>query len=658
MLFASPEGFSMLNHSQPLKQIGQSVRVRVNIEKVSANVFRIPREQRKFCFYFEMKEMADLKKFQAALKDKIGEPIAQNETTIKILEEANRTYLPLSKNRLEKRIKEVLSNQKPHVRLNIELARPNTRAVAVLPKLLFQSSFLQVVSFYKFVELPDPHAIAPRLRAFLSKFEVLGRIYLAREGINAQFCVPSDLMDLLQKQFLVEFPVFGFVEFNPSDDLVPVKVLEEASSGPFGTLDIRVRKQVLSDGLSPEEQLDPNKIKTNLVSSEVWQRELTKSENKPLVLDCRNFYESRVGTFKGSIPLKTSNFKETWYQVSEVLKKFPEAGKSQPIFTYCTGGIRCVKVGAYLEQRLGLHNVFGLKGGIIAYNRFVKEHNVPMEDNLFLGKNFVFDNRMEETITEESVGTCDLCGLNSGAYTNCSNLRCHSMLFICSSCSSKTSSCCCMDCKNSKVVVNEQIDADLTGFYSYSSSFILSRYPNRLEEMTQLFQAQTLKSIVGNKKPRNIFEIGTFSGLSTFALASGYSRFNKLTSCDHDSNAVEFAKSLLQYTPFASKLNFLAQDWRTVLQQCKRSKYDVFFIDGDKTQYSEILKALLDSKLTKPASLLIFDVSLHKLQSNGSMWPRKVYEHLLDFKDEAKTNPRVSHLSEGFLNGCFVLQVV
>jgi UPF0176 protein len=118
------------------------------------------------------------------------------------------------------------------------------------------------------------------------------------------------------------------------------------------------------------------------------------------------------------------------------------AQKDRNIIMYCTGGIRCEKASAYLLHR-GFNNVFHLEGGIIHYANTVKERGLI---NKFHGKNFVFDERLGERITEEVIAHCHQCGKPADTHTNCSNEACHLLFIQCQACAEKYSGCCSEDC--------------------------------------------------------------------------------------------------------------------------------------------------------------------------------------------------------------------
>ena len=117
--------------------------------------------------------------------------------------------------------------------------------------------------------------------------------------------------------------------------------------------------------------------------------------------------------------------------------------KDKNIIMYCTGGIRCEKASAYMLHR-GFKNVFHLEGGIINYANKIKELNLS---NKFHGKNFVFDDRLGERITNEIISNCHQCGSPADTHTNCKNEACHLLFIQCDSCAQKFQGCCSSACQ-------------------------------------------------------------------------------------------------------------------------------------------------------------------------------------------------------------------
>jgi UPF0176 protein len=159
-----------------------------------------------------------------------------------------------------------------------------------------------------------------------------------------------------------------------------------------------------------------------------------------IVIDMRNHYEFEVGHFQNAIELPSDTFREQLPMAVDMMK----GNEEKNIVMYCTGGIRCEKASAYMLHQ-GFKNVFHLEGGIINYAKQAKELAITPK---FIGKNFVFDNRLGERITEDIIATCHQCGTSCDVHTNCANNGCHLLFIQCASCAEKFEGCCCQDCKD------------------------------------------------------------------------------------------------------------------------------------------------------------------------------------------------------------------
>ena len=168
--------------------------------------------------------------------------------------------------------------------------------------------------------------------------------------------------------------------------------------------------------------------------------ELTDKE-ETILIDMRNHYESEVGHFEGAICPDVDTFRDSLPIIEEDLKEHKE---DKNLVMYCTGGIRCEKASAYYKHK-GFKNVYQLEGGIIEYTRQVKEQEL---ENKFLGKNFVFDHRRSERISQDIISNCHQCGKPCDTHTNCENEGCHLLFIQCEECAEKMEGCCSTDCQD------------------------------------------------------------------------------------------------------------------------------------------------------------------------------------------------------------------
>ena len=280
------------------------------------------------------------------------------------------------------------------------------------------------VSFYRYVNIDNPQELRDHFFKQWSDFNILGRIYVAHEGINAQICVPECNWESFKKDLFTD----------PRFSGMPFKIAIEDTGKSFYKLTIKVRHKIVGDGL------DDNSFDVSNVGNHLTAKDFNKAMENPdtIIVDMRNHYESEVGRFIGAICPDADTFREELPMVLEELKD----KKDQKIIMYCTGGVRCEKASAYLKHH-GFKDVNQLHGGIIDYVRQIKAENLPSK---FIGKNFVFDERVGERITEDVIAKCHQCGVACDTHVNCSNDDCHLLFIQCEKCQEKMQGCCTSEC--------------------------------------------------------------------------------------------------------------------------------------------------------------------------------------------------------------------
>jgi UPF0176 protein len=281
------------------------------------------------------------------------------------------------------------------------------------------------LSFYHYFKIHEPAAFRDKLYLQLKELDVLGRIYLAPEGINAQVSVPAVNLESF-RSYLYSIEPLGDTRLN-------IAVDDDGKS--FYVLDIKVRNKIVADGIG-----DPSfdmANKGNYVNAEEFNR-LTNDPDT-IVIDMRNHYEYEVGHFVNALEIPSDTFREQLPMAVEMMKD----KKEKSIIMYCTGGIRCEKASAFMLHH-GFKHVFHLEGGIINYARQVKEKGL---ESKFIGKNFVFDERLGERITEDIIATCHQCGKPADLHTNCRNNGCHLLFIQCDTCREKYEGCCSDECQ-------------------------------------------------------------------------------------------------------------------------------------------------------------------------------------------------------------------
>ena len=282
------------------------------------------------------------------------------------------------------------------------------------------------ISFYQYAQLGNPVVFRNHLFIHWNDLDVLGRIYVANEGINAQLSVPAENFEAFKKHL-------DSISFLKD---VRLNIAIEQDNKSFLKLKVKVRKKILADGLN-----DSTFDVTNKgihVNAEKFN-ELIEDPNTILV-DMRNHYESEIGHFKNAITPDVDTFRDSLDIIEKDLEEFKEAKK---LVMYCTGGIRCEKASAYYKHK-GFKNVYQLEGGIIEYARQAKDQDL---ENKFIGKNFVFDHRRGERISTDVIAQCHQCGKACDSHVNCANEACHLLFIQCGECAAKMTDCCSDECK-------------------------------------------------------------------------------------------------------------------------------------------------------------------------------------------------------------------
>lgn len=280
------------------------------------------------------------------------------------------------------------------------------------------------LSFYRYVIIDTPNEYRDELYKRWDALNVKGRIYVAREGINAQLSVPEEHFetfrnDIDSDRYLIK---------------VPFKIAVEDDGKSFYKLLLKFRKKIVADGLN-DDAFDVTNVGKHLSAKEFNE---ALAQEGTVVVDMRNHYESEVGRFENAICPDVDTFREELEWVTENLKD----KKDKKVLLYCTGGIRCEKASAYFKHE-GFKDVNQLHGGIIDYARQIKQEGL---ESKFKGKNFVFDERLGEKITHDVISVCHQCGEPCDEHTNCANDDCHLLFIQCSTCKEKMKNCCTPEC--------------------------------------------------------------------------------------------------------------------------------------------------------------------------------------------------------------------
>jgi len=290
----------------------------------------------------------------------------------------------------------------------------------------------KTISCYMYKHISDPEALRNDLFLRWSELNVRGRVYVAEEGINAQVSVPESHVEEFCAIAQEHFPKVKF------------KIAVEENGISFLKLIIKAKDKILADG-QDDGSYDVTNVGNHLTAKE-WN-EVMALEGTVMV-DIRNHYESEVGHFEGAMLPDVDSFREEL----PVVKKMLEGKEDKKILLYCTGGIRCEKTSAWLKDK-GFKDVNQLHGGIIDYYQQVQAEGL---ENKFVGKNFVFDGRMGERISEKVIAHCHSCGKAADSHINCAWQVCHVLFIQCEECQEKLKGCCSAECVESLELPEEK----------------------------------------------------------------------------------------------------------------------------------------------------------------------------------------------------------
>lgn len=296
-------------------------------------------------------------------------------------------------------------------------------------RMLAETEPRTTVSFYQYFHISNPLSFRNELYVAFEQLKVFGRVYIAEEGINAQISVPASNFEAFKT---------ALYSFAPELNGIRLNIAVDDDGKSFWVLRMKVRNKIVADGID-----DPT-FDISRKGQYLKAAEYNALAEKPgtIVVDMRNHYEYEVGHFENAIEIPSDTFRDQLPMAADMLK----GKEDQNIIMYCTGGIRCEKASAYMLHK-GFKNVFHVEGGIIEYTRKAKEQGLPVK---FKGKNFVFDERLGERISDDILSQCHQCGKPCDTHTNCKNDGCHLLFIQCDDCAAKFEGCCSNDCLTEK----------------------------------------------------------------------------------------------------------------------------------------------------------------------------------------------------------------
>ncbi|WP_336748097.1 rhodanese-related sulfurtransferase [Pantoea vagans] len=321
-------------------------------------------------------------------------------------------------------------------------------------RMLAETEPRTTVSFYKYFQITDPKAFRDALYLGLTSLKVFGRVYVAHEGINAQISVPASQYAKMKA---------WLYDFDPALNNLRMNIALDDDGKSFWVLRLKVRDRIVADGID-DASFDASDVGQYLKAAEV---NAMLDDPDALFVDMRNHYEYEVGRFDNALEVPADTFRDQLPMAVDMLQD----QKDKKIVMYCTGGIRCEKASAWMRHN-GFEDVYHIEGGIIEYARRAREQGLPVR---FKGKNFVFDERMGERISDDVLSNCHQCGEPCDTHVNCVNDGCHLLFIQCKSCAEKFENCCSPICQEEAKLSPEEQRARRAGRENGNKIFNKSR---------------------------------------------------------------------------------------------------------------------------------------------------------------------------------------
>ncbi|MCF7851624.1 MAG: rhodanese-related sulfurtransferase [Simkaniaceae bacterium] len=281
-----------------------------------------------------------------------------------------------------------------------------------------------VIAYYIFTQIEDPHLEIKKQKVFCKNRDMSGRIYISEEGINAQLSGEQKDAEAYMEWMKLD-PRFAGIEFK----------IHKSEHNVFSKMTVKYRKQIVA----LDEKVDMKHTGTHL-SPERWDEMLDQKDDDTVLIDVRNDYEWKVGHFDGAALPELKTFRE-FPKYARELKEKRDPHKTK-VMMYCTGGIRCELYSALMKE-IGFDQVYQLQGGVIKYG-------LQKRSKHWKGKLFVFDDRMVIPIHDEKdevISKCHYCHQKADHYYNCSNMDCNDLIVACPSCYEEHKGCCSEDCE-------------------------------------------------------------------------------------------------------------------------------------------------------------------------------------------------------------------
>lgn len=316
----------------------------------------------------------------------------------------------------------------------------------------------KVILFYRYTFVKDPVKFALDHQFYCAN--MTGKVRIAGEGINATLAGSNQDVDAYLNWLTTTQPFRD----DALDDLrLPVSLtLDNPSTARykffkpsygcthvFSELSIKLVDEICPLGQTSvvlDKLQQPDHGHGKLSPSDFHAILSKRHQEDFILLDTRNYYESKIGHFEGAIQPPIRKFS----QFPDYVERNKDAMRGKTILTYCTGGIRCEKATAFMRQALPDEDIFMLDGGIHNYMEWWKQKDIANDDPVWQGKNYVFDARQSLGLQEGSVvSQCQVCQQPWDKYKKCRSTGCHLLVLYCDACcASDQHVYCCDDCRH------------------------------------------------------------------------------------------------------------------------------------------------------------------------------------------------------------------
>ena len=300
----------------------------------------------------------------------------------------------------------------------------------------------QVLLFYKYFTISDCSLLIMWQQELCKRLSLLGRVLISEEGINGTLCGTFEQCKEYEN-IIKTYRLLSDMNIKKS----------HSSFICFDKLKIKYKKEIVII----REDKDDISIQNSApyITPDELHNLLTHKKEDVILFDTRNAYESRIGKFEGAIcpSINTSrDFKEYFQKNTDLFK-------NKKVVMYCTGGVRCERLSALCKAYTQTEELYHLQNGICGY---VEKY----PNGYFLGRNYVFDDRVSIKINDNILTHCDLCSIPCDLYNNCLNALCNKQYICCYNCFKTKKMCCselCIDLtENKKVPLRPALKSRIT----------------------------------------------------------------------------------------------------------------------------------------------------------------------------------------------------